>query len=157
MSAILDKVKPIIETIVTEMGCTLVDVEYLKEGKNWFLRVYADKEGGIDLDDCAAISEQLSEAFDQIHPDPFPDAYFLEVSSPGAERPLKTEADILASIGEYVHFDYYFPQHGEKQHEGTLLEISNEHYLLEVRIKTATRKLEIEKKAVSKARLAIKF
>lgn len=157
MSAILDKVKPIIETIVTEMGCTLVDVEYLKEGKNWFLRVYADKEGGIDLDDCAAISEQLSEAFDQIHPDPFPDAYFLEVSSPGAERPLKTEADILASIGEYVHFDYYFPQHGEKQHEGTLLEVSNEHYLLEVRIKTATRKLEIEKKAVSKARLAIKF
>lgn len=157
MSAILDKVKPIIETIVTEMGCTLVDVEYLKEGKNWFLRVYADKEGGIDLDDCAAISEQLSEAFDQIHPDPFPDAYFLEVSSPGAERPLKTEADILASIGEYVHFDYYFPQHGEKQHEGTLLEVSSEHYLLEVRIKTATRKLEIEKKAVSKARLAIKF
>lgn len=157
MSAILDKVKPIIETIVTEMGCTLVDVEYLKEGKNWFLRVYADKEGGIDLDDCAAISEQLSEAFDQIHPDPFPDAYFLEVSSPGAERPLKTEADILASIGEYVHFDYYFPQHGEKQHEGTLLGVSNEHYLLEVRIKTATRKLEIEKKAVSKARLAIKF
>lgn len=157
MSAILDKVKPIIETIVTEMGCTLVDVEYLKEGKNWFLRVYADKEGGIDLDDCAAISEQLSEAFDQIHPDPFPDAYFLEVSSPGAERPLKTEADILASIGEYVHFDYYFPQHGEKQHEGTLLEVSNEHYLLEVRIKTATRKLEIEKRAVSKARLAIKF
>ena len=157
MSAILDKVKPIIETIVTEMGCALVDVEYLKEGKNWFLRVYADKEGGIDLDDCAAISEQLSEAFDQIHPDPFPDAYFLEVSSPGAERPLKTEADILASIGEYVHFDYYFPQHGEKQHEGTLLEVSNEHYLLEVRIKTATRKLEIEKKAVSKARLAIKF
>lgn len=157
MSAILDKVKPIIEPIVSDMGCSLVDVEYLKEGRNWFLRVYADKEGGIDLDDCAAISEQLSEAFDQIHPDPFPDAYFLEVSSPGAERPLKTEADILAAVGEYVHFDYYFPQHGEKQHEGTLLEVSDEHYLLEVRIKTATRKLEIEKKAVSKARLAIKF
>lgn len=157
MSAILDKVKPIIEPIVIEKGCSLVDVEYLKEGSNWFLRVYADKEGGIDLDDCAAISEQLSEAFDQIHPDPFPEAYFLEVSSPGAERPLKTEADILVQVGEYIHFDYYFPQHGEKQHDGTLLEVAEEHYVLEVRIKTATRKLEIEKKAVSKARLAIKF
>lgn len=157
MSAILDKVKPIIEAAVKETGCSLVDVEYLKEGKNWFLRVYSDKEGGIDLDDCAAISEKLSEALDQIHPDPFPEAYFLEVSSPGAERPLKTATDILKAVGEYVHFDYYFPQHGEKQHEGTLLEVSEEHYLLEVRIKTATRRLEIEKKAVSNARLAIKF
>ncbi len=79
------------------------------------------------------------------------------MSSPGAERPLKTAADILEAVGEYVHFDYYFPQHGEKQHEGTLLEVSEEHYLLEVRIKTATKRLEIEKKAVSNARLAIKF
>lgn len=157
MSAIIEKVKPIIDPLVEEMGCFIVDIEYVKEGKDWFLRIYADKEGGIDLNDCAAISEKLSESLDQIHPDPFPDAYFLEVSSPGAERPLKTEADIQAAVGEYVHFDYYFPQHGEKQHEGTLLEVNDEHYLLEVRIKTATRKLEIEKKTVSKARLAIKF
>lgn len=157
MSAILDKVRPIIEPIVEEKNCSLTDLEYLKEGRNWFLRVYADKVGGIDLDDCTAISEAVSEALDGIHPDPFPDAYFLEVSSPGAERPLKTEQDIQAVMGEYVHFDYYFPQYGEKQHDGTLLEVTEDHYVLEVRIKTVTKKLEIEKKAVSKARLAIKF
>lgn len=157
MSAILNKVRPIIEPIVEKNNCSLVDVEYVKEGPNWFLRVYADKVGGIDLDDCAAISESVSEALDSIHPDPFPDAYFLEVSSPGAERPLKTEADIQGAVGEYVHFDYYFPQHGEKQHEGTLMDVKDEHYVLEVRIKTVTKQLDIEKKAVSKARLAIKF
>lgn len=157
MSTILEKVTPIIQPIVEEQQCELVDIEYVKEGRSWFLRVYADKPSRIDIDDCALISEKVSEALDAIHPDPFPEAYFLEVSSPGAERPLKTEQAIKEAIGQYVHLAYYVAQHGEKFHEGTLKDVTDTHYVLEVTIKTVTKLLEIDKKAVAKARLAIKF
>ncbi|MDO4432861.1 MAG: ribosome maturation factor RimP [Aerococcaceae bacterium] len=157
MSAILEKVIPVIEPIVEAQGCQLVDIEYVKEGRSWFLRIYADKPERIDIEDCALISEQVSEALDKIQPDPFPEAYFLEVSSPGAERPLKTEEAVRQAVGEYIHLAYYAPQYGEKFHEGTLLEVTESAYVLEVRIKTATKRLEIDKKAVAKARLAIKF
>lgn len=157
MSVVLNTVQPIIERIVTDNGCQLVDIEYVKEGKSWFLRVYADKPGRIDIDDCARISEQVSEALDKIEPDPFPSAYFLEVSSPGAERPLKTEQAIRDAIGEYVHFDYYVAQHGSKHHDGTLLSVDDTHYELEVQVKSVKKVLSIDKKAVAKARLAIKF
>lgn len=75
--------------ILDREGFELVDIEFVKEGKNWFLRVFIDKENGIDIEECALVSEQLSEAMDALDPDPIPQAYFLEVSSPGAERPLK--------------------------------------------------------------------
>ena len=74
-----------------------MDIEYVKEGSNWFLRVYADKEGGIDIDDCGRISEYLSVQLDE--KDPIADAYFLEVSSPGAERPLKKTQDYYKAVG----------------------------------------------------------
>lgn len=157
MSKVIESVVPVIEPIVESENCYLVDVEYVKEGPNWYLRVYADKEKGIDIEDCAKISEKLSEALDQISPDPFPKAYFLEVSSPGAERPLKTEQDILNAVGEYIHLDYYVPQFGEKFHEGTLLEVTDEFFQIEVTIKTRKKVLEIKRDAVSKLRLAIKF
>ena len=89
--------------------------------------------------------------------DIFPKAYFLEVSSPGAERPLKNEEAIVGAIGSYVHFDYYVPQYGEKFHEGTLVDVTDDFYILDVMIKTRQKQLEIEKKSVSNARLAIKF
>lgn len=157
MSSIVDKVKPVVEPIIEAADCYLVDMEYVKEGPNWYLCIYADKAGGIDISDCAEISEQISEALDQIQPDPFPKAYFLEVSSPGAERPLKTEQDIQNAIGEYVHLDYYVPQYGEKFHEGVLLEVTDDLYRIETRIKTRTKELELKRSGVSNIRLAIKF
>lgn len=80
-------VEEMIQPYLNEQGFELVDIEYVKEGSNWFLRVYVDKEGGIDIDDCVLISEKLSAKLDEN--DPIPTIYFLEVSSPGAERPLK--------------------------------------------------------------------
>lgn len=157
MSKVIESVVPVIEPIVESENCYLVDVEYVKEGPNWYLRVYADKEEGIDIEDCATISEKLSEALDQINPDPFPKAYFLEVSSPGAERPLKSDKDILNAVGEYIHLDYYVPQFEEKFHEGTLLEVTDEIYQIEVTIKTRKKELAIKRDAVSNVRLAIKF
>lgn len=157
MSTIIDKVTPIIEPIVSHVGCELVDIEYVKEGKSWFLRIYADKPGRIDIDDCALISEKVSEALDALKPDPFPEAYFLEVSSPGAERPLKTAQAIEQALDSFVHFDYYVPQYGQKHHEGFLRQVNEDSYSLEIKDKTRTKLLEIDKKAVAKARLAIQF
>lgn len=157
MSVIIDKVTPLVQPIIEDLGCELVDIEYVKEGKNWYLRIFADKVGRIDIEDCAIISEKVSEVLDAIQPDPFPEAYFLEVSSPGAEKPLKNEEAIKAAIGEYIHFDYFVPQYGEKHHDGFLLSVEEDVYQIEVRIKTATKKLNIDKKAVAKARLAIQF
>ena len=86
-------VEDIVRPIADEKGFRVVDIEYVKEGKNWFLRIYIDKPGGVDLNDCAMFNELVSEQMDAIEPDPIPYAYYLEVSSPGAERPLKTEDD----------------------------------------------------------------
>ena len=93
MSTVVETVTDIVTPILDAQKFELVEVEFVKEGKNWFLRVFIDKEGGIDIEECAFVSEQLSEQLDQCEPDPIPQAYFLEVSSPGAERPLKKEAD----------------------------------------------------------------
>ena len=93
MSTVVETVTDLVTPILEAENFELVEVEFAKEGKNWFLRVFIDKEGGIDLEDCALVSERLSDALDAVDPDPIPQAYFLEVSSPGAERPLKKESD----------------------------------------------------------------
>ncbi len=98
MSSIVETVKELVTPILTEKKFELVDTEFVKEGKSWFLRVYIDKVGGIDIEECAYVSEKLSEALDNLEPDPIPQAYFLEVSSPGAERPLKKESDYQQAL-----------------------------------------------------------
>lgn len=157
MSRVVDEVRVVVQPIVDEQNLELVDMEFLKEGKNWFLRIYIDKPGGIDIEECALVSEKVSEALDSIDPDPIPQAYFLEVSSPGAERPLKTEADMQKAIGKYVHLSFYQAIDGEKFYEGTLKEVNDESVVLTVRIKTRTKDIEIQRKQIANARLAIQF
>ncbi|MFZ2682969.1 MAG: ribosome maturation factor RimP [Trichococcus flocculiformis] len=157
MSRGVDEVRVVVQPIVDEQNLELVDMEFLKEGKNWFLRIYIDKPGGIDIEECALISEKVSEALDAIDPDPIPQAYFLEVSSPGAERPLKTEADMQNAIGKYVHLSFYQAIDGEKFYEGTLKEVNDDSVVLTIRIKTRTKDIEIERKQIANARLAIQF
>lgn len=89
MENVVDIVSALAEPIVETHHFELVDVEFVHEGKSWYLRLYIDKPGGITIDECALVSDELSEKLDDIDPDPIPQAYFLEVSSPGAERPLK--------------------------------------------------------------------
>lgn len=112
-------VESLMQAFMDENGFELVDVEYVKEGSNWFLRLYADKEGGIDIDDCGRISEFLSEKLDEN--DPIPTAYFLEVSSPGAERPLKKVQDYYKAVGDHVFVTTYESFDGLKEFEGKLL------------------------------------
>ena len=157
MSRVVDEVRVVVQPIVDEQNLELVDMEFLKGGKNWFLRIYIDKPGGIDIEECALISEKVSEALDAIDPDPIPQAYVLEVSSPGAERPLKTEADMQNAIGKYVHLSFYQAIDGEKFYEGTLKEVNDDSVVLTIRIKTRTKDIEIERKQIANARLAIQF
>ncbi|MDO0873667.1 ribosome maturation factor RimP [Carnobacterium divergens] len=157
MSNVVDTVKNIVQPIVDEFQFELVDVEFVKEGKNWFLRTYIDKPGGIDIEECALVSEKISERMDQIDPDPIPQAYFLEVSSPGAERPLKKEADYQNAIGSYINISLYEPVEGQKVYEGTLKDLTEGTLTLTIRIKTREKEIEFDRKKIAKARLAIKF
>ena len=95
-----DLVTELVLPIVEKNSFELVDVEFVKEGANWFLRVYIDKEGGITLDDCQIVSEELSVLLDE--KDPINRRYFLEVSSPGIERPLKKDRDFERFKGSLV-------------------------------------------------------
>lgn len=157
LSTVVETVTDLVMPMLDERHFELVDLEFVKEGKNWFLRVFIDKEGGIDIEECAEVSEYLSEKLDTIEPDPIPQAYFLEVSSPGAERPLKKEADYTNALGEYIHISLYQPVEKEKQFEGFLQSFDDQQLTLKIRIKTREKEITVERKNIAKARLAIQF
>lgn len=148
-------IKTLVEEMVTpyleEQQFELVDIEYVKEGSSWFLRVFVDKDGGIDIEDCGRVSEYLSQKLDEN--DPIPDAYFLEVSSPGAERPLKKEKDFVKAIGKHVYITTYEPIDGSKEFEGTLEAYDGD--MLTVTVNKKKHVLPFNK--VASARLAILF
>jgi ribosome maturation factor RimP len=144
-------VENMLASFMEQNGFELVDVEYVKEGSNWFLRVYVDKEGGIDIDDCGRVSEYLSVALDE--KDPIPDAYFLEVSSPGAERPLKKPQDYHKAVNSHVFVTTYEPLDGAKEFEGLLVSFDGEHLTVQTGKKTSSIPLA----KVASARLAIVF
>lgn len=153
----VETVTDLVQPILDEQHFELVDVEFVKEGQSWFLRVFIDKPQGIDIEECALVSEQLSEKLDNLDPDPIPQAYFLEVSSPGAERPLKKEKDYENALNEFIHISLYQNVDGNKQYEGFLLAFDQENLTLEVRDKTRTKEMTFTRKNIAKARLAIQF
>ncbi len=141
--------------ILEELNLELVEVEYVKEGRNWFLRVYIDKDGGVDIEECGLVSEKLSEQLDE--KDPITNNYFLEVSSPGAERPLKKDKDYIKAIGKNVHVKTYEPIDNEKEFEGILKDFDGSQVTLEIKIKTRKKELVIPYDKIAKARLAVSF
>ena len=106
--------------ILTEFGFELVDVEYVKEGSNWYLRVYLDKPGGIAVDDCEAVSRRFSEILDE--KDYVEGSYIFEVSSPGLSRPLKKDKDFKRNIDKEIEVRTYKAIGGEKEFVGILKE-----------------------------------
>lgn len=156
MSKVTDVVANLTQPIVDDLNLELVDVEFVKEGRDWFLRVYVDTpEADIDIDQCALVSEKLSEELDK--KDPITQNYFLEVSSPGAERPLKKDEDFENAIGQYIYIKTYAPVDGMKEFEGYLLAYNSEGAEIEIRIKTRKVTVFIEKSKIAMARLAIDF
>lgn len=154
-SPIIDTTEKLVQPILQEKGLELVDIEYVKEGKNWFLRVYIDKEGGIDIDECGAVSEKLGKQLDEN--DPITDAYFLEVSSPGVERPLKTKEDFEKNMNQNVYVKLYEPIDGEKEYEGILKAFADHTATIEYKKKTRTKQVSIPFEKIAKARLAVTF
>lgn len=155
MSKVIEVVEEIAGPIVNELNLELVDIEYVKEGKNWFLRVFIDKDSGVDIEECGLVSERLSEKLDEI--DPIPYNYFLEVSSPGAERPLKKDKDFEKAIGKNVFIKTYEQIDGEKIFEGKLTDYSNGQLTIEMLIKTRKKTVQIPMNKVANARLAVTF
>ncbi|EXX91205.1 ribosome maturation factor RimP [Paenibacillus darwinianus] len=149
------KIKAVVEEMVQpflmENGFELVDIEYVKEGGNWFLRIFVDKEGGIDIDECGRVSEYVSERLDEN--DPITDAYFLEVSSPGAERPLKKPEDMAKAVGKHVFLTTYEPVGGAKEFEGKLVSFDGEEAVVEV----GKKRQAIPYEKIAGARLAVVF
>lgn len=137
--------------IVEGLNYELVDVEFIKEGANWYLRVYIDKPGGISIDDCQAVSEKLSDVLDE--EDPIEQFYYLEVSSPGLERPLKTEKDFIKYKGELVEVKVYQPIDGKKIFEGELIGLIDGF----IEINQDGNHIKFEKDKVALVKRAIKF
>lgn len=112
-----EKVEQIVMELLKGTALELVDVEYVKEG-NWYLRVFIDKEGGIEIDDCQGLSEKLEAELDKS--DAISDSYMLEVSSPGLDRVLKKEKDFKRELGKQVDVSFYAPRNGSKTMTGKL-------------------------------------
>ncbi|ANU13542.1 putative transcription termination protein NusA [Planococcus halocryophilus Or1] len=156
MSKITEQIEQIAQPITSELGLELVDVEFLKEGRDWFLRVFVDNpEAPIDIEQCALVSEKLSGILDEL--DPIEQNYFLEVSSPGAERPLKKEKDFEKAIGKFIYIKTYEPVEDAKEFEGYLKSFDDEQVEIEIKIKTRRKIISIAKNKIAVIRLAIDF
>lgn len=146
------KVEAILMPIIEEKNFELVDVEFVKEGPNWYLRIYIDKEGGITIDDCEAVSRALEVELDKN--DPIEQAYILEVSSPGIDRPLKKESDFAKYAGEIVDIKLYKAFEGSKEYQGALKGLENN-------IVTITddngKEISFDRKDIAGVRLAVIF
>ncbi len=108
---IVEQVSELALPICEACGVELVDVEYVRE-RDWYLRVYIDKEGGIDIDDCTAVSGDLEKVLDE--KDVIKEQYYLEVSSPGIDRPLKKDSDYVDHYGKKIDVSFYAPFEGKK-------------------------------------------
>lgn len=115
--AVEEFVSSVVEGIIAGTNLELVDVDYVRE-RDWYLRVYLDKPGGVDLDDCQMVSEKLSAILDE--KDPIAENYLLEVSSPGLDRVLKKDKDFIRYNGREVDIQLFKPINGSKQYMGVL-------------------------------------
>lgn len=123
MSKLTDKVSEIARPIVEEEGCTLWDVEYVREAGTWYLRVFIDKDGGVSIDDCERVSRRLDPILDE--EDPIPDSYVFEVGSAGADRELKRPGDFEQFMGSEIEVKLFRPVGGSKHYTGTLAAYEN--------------------------------
>ena len=146
------KTEALLLPIVEEKGYELVDVEYVKEGSNWYLRAYVDKEGGITINDLEAVSRKLSDLLDE--EDFISDAYILEVSSPGLGRPLKKDKDFDRSIGDEIEIHLYRSIDGNKQYVGLLKSYNKETITIETE---DGDEINVDRTNVSLVRLTIDF
>lgn len=115
---IVTAVREAVENEITKLGYELVDVEFVKEGPNKYLRLYIDKDGGVSIDDCVEVNNVAEPIIDRL--DPIDEAYIFEVSSPGIDRPFKSDRDYAKNIGGKVDVSLFSAVNGSKQLTGIL-------------------------------------
>ena len=150
-TSIYQLVSDLIETTVQEHSIELVDVEYIKAGKVWVLRVLIDKKQGVNVLDCQKLSREIEDLI-EVH-ELISDPYTLEVSSPGLDRPLKSEADFLRNKEKQIQLKTYAPIEGRKNFSGIVLDVKDKILLL----KNKDDCLELELANIAQAKLVIEF
>lgn len=145
------KTEELVMPLIEQNNFELVDVEYVREGSNWYLRVYIDKENGINVDDCELISRALSDLLDE--KDFIDEAYILEVSSPGLGRPLKKDKDFERSLTEEVEIKLYRSKEGRKDFRGILKAYDKD----SITIEEDGTELIFRRKEIAQVRLAFDF
>ena len=143
MASIEERVEELLKNSIENLGYDLYDVEYAKEGKDYFLRIFIDKPEGIDLEDCEKVSNAINDKLDEA--DYIKDQYFLEVSSPGIERVLRKEKHLSQNIGNEIEIKLFKPIEGQKQIIG-ILESFNE---TEIIINKEEQIIEIKRKDIA--------
>lgn len=152
----LEKIRDAILPIIAAHDCYLDDLEYVQERHEWYLRIFIEKNHDyLDMDTCVAVSEAISEKLDEI--DVIDREYYLEVSSPGIEKPLKTLEKVAESVGSYVHIDFKNPLKGMNEVEGTLLALDGSTITLQYFVKGVKKKVTFDYDQVKFIRLAVKF
>lgn len=151
MAKVTEVVTALAVPIVQAQGCQLWDVEYVKEAGTWYLRVFIDKDGGVSIDDCEAVSRPLSDALDEA--DPIEGSYTLEVGSAGIDRVLRRPEHFAAYLGSEVEVRLYRAREGRKELVGKLLSYENGGVTLEL----DGAPVALEKKEIAQVRLYVRF
>ena len=148
---VTDIVTQLAEPVAAQFGCSLWDVEYVREGSERYLRIYLDKEGGVDIDDCEKVHRAMDPILDEA--DPIPDSYHLEVCSPGLERVLKRPGDFARFMGSAIMVKLYRPRNGLKEIPGILRGYEEGVLTVEAGKETIT----FQKSEVALVRLRVEF
>jgi ribosome maturation factor RimP len=143
-------IEKIVQEIVTGSVIELVDVEYIKE-REWYLRVFLDKEGGIEIEDCHWVSERLEAKLEEL--DPIKESYYLEVSSPGLDRALRKDRDFTRHIGDKIEISTFTAINGKRKTVGTLIGLNNG----DISIDIDGNEMKIPRNQTSQVRLHIDF
>lgn len=149
---IISLVKKISGPMVEDLGYELVDVEYVKENKEFYLKIYIYRLEGVDLDDCQKISRLLSKELDKI--DPIPGAYYLEISSPGLDRPLKNDNDLQRNLKKEIEIGLYKPINNQKIYKGVLEDFNSNEITIS---NNKNERIKIPREFISLIKLVIKF
>lgn len=144
MANIEERVEKLVEPIIEKIGYELYDVEYAKEGKNYFLRIFIDNKKGIDLSDCEKVSDSITDILDEKNY--IKEQYFLEVSSPGIERALRKDKHLKQNIGQQINVKLFKKdENGKKEYLGKLKEFDD----LKIVIEQDENEVQIERKNIS--------
>lgn len=148
MASIEEKVENLIVKKINELGYDLYDVQYAKEGKDYFLRIFIDKEDGIDLNDCEKVNDGINDLLDEA--DYIKEQYFLEVSSPGIERVLRKDKHLKLALEQEIDINLFKPIEGKKELTGNLKNFDNENIVI---VSSENEEINIDRKNIALMKL----